>query len=127
VLLHYARITHSLGISVMFADRDLLFQAAAACHAADALPPPPGSTAPVNPALRCGIAANYNPWGEDASPFPRAAPPTLRGPLEVAELQLCVGLCPICPICPQIQIDAVIISNSNWLDIDAGTASGSAT
>ena len=86
VLLDYARITHSLGISVAGASKQLLLDAVAACHAADALPavhPLPNATA-----IRCGIAANYNPWGEDASPFPRAAPPTLQGPLEAAELQM---------------------------------------
>ena len=87
VLLDYARITHSLGISVMFASKDLLFDAAAACHAADALPPV-HPLPNVSSAIRCGIAANYNPWAEDASPFPRSAPPTLEGPFEAAELEL---------------------------------------
>lgn len=91
-LQHYLRITHSVGLTVYWADREMVFEAAAACHAADALPAvsvPPGGTVPT-PAtpLRCGIAANYNPWGEDGSPFPRTAPPTEVGRLEDAELTL---------------------------------------
>jgi hypothetical protein len=78
----------------MFADKLTLFQAAAVCHAADALPPvlPLSNSSSAGGALlRCGIAANYNPYGEDASPFPLKAPPTLQGPLEAAELQLSRG------------------------------------
>ena len=91
-LQHYLRITHSVGLTVYWADREMVFAAAAACHAADALPAvpmPAGGTAPppANP-LRCGIAANYNPWGEDGSPFPRTAPPTEVGRLEDAEMAL---------------------------------------
>ena len=55
----------------------------------DNLPPPPAPPqAGAAPAIRCSIAANYNPWGEDGSPFPKTAPPTQQGPLEVVELQL---------------------------------------
>lgn len=39
-------------------------------------------------AIRCSLAINYTPWGEDASPFPATAPPTQQGALEAAELEL---------------------------------------
>ena len=62
-MLHYARITHSIGLTVYWADKQMVFAAAAACHAADALQPVPVPGAAAGISLpRCGIAANYNPW-----------------------------------------------------------------
>ena len=85
VLQHYARITHSLGLSVYWASEQDVRSFAAACRASDDLPPVGSAPAPRIP---CSIAANYNPWGEDGSPFPRTAPPTQAGSLEAAELEL---------------------------------------
>ena len=86
VLLHYARITHSLGLSVFWSSKEVVYEFARACRASDALQL--AAAASAAPAIRCSIAANYNPWGEDSSPFPRTAPPTQQGALEAAELQL---------------------------------------
>ena len=88
VMLHYARVTHSLGMTVYWAGRDDVKEAVKACRASDNLPPPAPPQAGAAPAIRCSIAANYNPWGEDGSPFPKTAPPTQQGPLEAAELQM---------------------------------------
>eukprot|EP01046_Picozoa_sp_COSAG06_P005700 COSAG06_NODE_258_length_18940_cov_15.039648_1_plen_299_part_00 len=92
VMLHYARITHSLGLTAYWAGSDDVAEAAKACRASDLLPPPPPPPgvrlAAAAPAIRCSIAVNYSPWGEDGSPFPHTAPPTQQGPLEDAELQL---------------------------------------
>ena len=86
VLLHYARITHSLGLSVFWSSKEVVYEFARACRASDALQL--AAAASAAPAIRCSIAANYDPWGEDSSPFPRTAPPTQQGALEAAELQL---------------------------------------
>lgn len=92
VMLHYARITHSLGLTAYWASSDDVTEAAKACHASDLLPsppPPPGvHLAAAGPPIRCSLAVNYSPWTEDSSPFPKTAPPTQQGPLEDAELQL---------------------------------------
>ena len=101
VMLHYARVTHSLGMTVYWAGRDDVKEAVKACRASDDLPPPPAPPqAGAAPAIRCSIAANYNPWGEDGSPFPKTAPPTQQGPLEAAELQLFKDKVPPAPTPP---------------------------